>query len=325
MFARYLRTSAIFFAPILLILVGIEVGLRRIPNDYSFKHEQLVRNGSEFQILVLGNSHAYKGIDPEVIGLPGFNAANISQDLSYDRAVLERHLPYLPSLDYIILPISYGTLGSHMASGKESWRVKNYTIYMGIDKDANELADHLELLIRPMQDQLSMLSKYYLKGRDNRSCQQSGVASQMRRTGVDLSSTGRKAAARHFHPSNPATEQSLKDLDAIIALASQHSIEVVLVTLPAWSSYRRELDPVQLERKNATCERLANNSPAVHYFDLLDDPRFDSTNFEDADHLSFSGSVKVSKLIAILISGLPKNDNRNNEELHLELEPSPSE
>lgn len=305
MFARYIRTIALFLAPVLLLLTAMELGLRRIPNDYAYKHDQLLNHGADFRVLVLGSSHGYKGIDPEAMGLPGFNAANISQDLGYDRAILEHYLPHLPALEYLVLPISYGSLGARMAAGKEAWRVKNYTLYMGLDKDADALSDHLELLNRPMADQVRMLMKHYRTGRDNRACLPSGMASHQRRTGLDLDSTGRKAAARHFNHSQEAVEQGLADLDAILDLAAQHRLQVVLVTLPAWSTYRKELDPAQLERVQATCTRLAEASPTVHYLDLLNDPRFERTDFEDADHLSVSGATKASEIIAQLIGELP--------------------
>ena len=148
MLRAFWRTTFLFLAPVLLLLVALEIGLRRIPNDYAYKNERLVRDGAGLRFLVLGSSHAYRGVEPDSMGGAGFNAANISQDLSYDRAVLEHYLPHLPKLEYIVLPVSYGSLGGRLELGAEAWRVKNYTLYMGIDKDASNIKHYVELLNR---------------------------------------------------------------------------------------------------------------------------------------------------------------------------------
>ena len=74
----YIRLVCLFLLPIMLLLGSMEHGLRQIPNDYSFKSQRMINDGASFEFLVLGNSHAYLGVDPDQMGSVGFNAANIS-------------------------------------------------------------------------------------------------------------------------------------------------------------------------------------------------------------------------------------------------------
>jgi hypothetical protein len=55
-----------FFLPLLISVVCLCVAefiVRQAPNVYKYKHEYI--RSKEFEILVLGSSHAYFGINPE--------------------------------------------------------------------------------------------------------------------------------------------------------------------------------------------------------------------------------------------------------------------
>lgn len=287
----------LFLIPIFLLLAAMEFELRRIPNDYSYKHERLVRDGGAFRYLVLGSSHAYRGVEPERVGEGGFNASNISQDLGYDRIILERYSPYLPDLKYVILPISYGSLGGQLAEGKEAWRVKNYTLYMGIDKDAHEVEHYFELLNRPMREQVQMLTSYIFHGKDNRVCANSGASSRSTSMDRDLERSGKEAAARHFHPSLERMENGKREVLKIARMAEENGFRLLLFTAPAWSTYTDHLDSTQLRHTVEFCQELAASDPMVEYQDLLRDPRFLESDFADADHVSLSGQRKLSKIL----------------------------
>ncbi len=304
----YWQNLIIFLFPVFLLLFAMEIMLRRIPNDYSFKNERLIRDGEAFRVLVLGSSHAYKGVDPDSLGPGGFNAANISQDLGYDRAMLEHYLPCLPKLKYVLLSVSYGSLGGQLASGKESWRVKNYAIHMGISKDARKLADHVELLNGTMQDHIQNLNDYLIHHRDNRVCKYNGAGSNRLPVNKSLDLSGKEAAERHYH-SIASMEIGKSEIRTIAALAKEKGFRLLLFTTPAWSSYTSRLDSAQLRTTITYCEKLAASDPTVEYLDLLDDPRFLDPDFADADHLSASGQAKLSFILGSWIRELDADNS----------------
>jgi hypothetical protein len=293
---RYLIRLCCFFVPVLVLLFIMEVMLRRIPNDYSLKHERMHRDGASLQFLVLGNSHAYKGVDPDRMGPNGFNAANISQDYRLDRAVLERYINGMPHVKHVFIPVSYGSLGARLEDGQEAWRVKNYALYMGIAPLHFDLQHHLELLNRPMVAQWRMIRDHWVLGKDNVLCSTSGIGIAREGGQVDLASNGKAAALRHRR-SNGASERNV-DLEAIIVLATERGVHVHLSIPPAWVTYRSELDPAQLANVRRTCQRLRTSTPLVTFDDLLADRRFVEGDFSDADHLSSAGAIKLSAILA---------------------------
>ena len=55
-----------------------------VDNPYKFKHEWMSRNAGDVEILVLGSSHTYYGINPALFDSKAFNLANVSQIFHYD-------------------------------------------------------------------------------------------------------------------------------------------------------------------------------------------------------------------------------------------------
>lgn len=293
----YIRHILAFLLPIMFLLAGTEVLLRQIPNDYAFKAERMINDGREFEFLVLGSSHAYRGVDPDQMGRKGFNAANISQDLSYDRAILERYIGSMPQLKDLFIPISYGSLTSELEQGPEAWRAKNYILYMDLPGRSFQPTDHFELMNGPLREHFQRLRAYLLTGKDNRICSSSGSSEKQTGPEIDLVADGLKAAKRHSHPGH-STASAERHLRAIIELAVERGIRVHLFIPPAWKTYREHLDPEQLATVRNVCQHYADSVPSATYHDLLADPLFIGSDFADADHLSANGQAKLSRILA---------------------------
>ena len=56
---------ALFLAPLFLVWLALEVFYRQVPNNYSYKDQQLQKVAADIQTLVMGDSHAFYGVNPE--------------------------------------------------------------------------------------------------------------------------------------------------------------------------------------------------------------------------------------------------------------------
>lgn len=294
---KFLARSFWFILPMLAMIIALEVGLRDIPNDYSYKHDRLRKDGATFDFLVLGNSHAYRGVDPQQMRSTGFNASNISQDHKLDRVLLESYLADLPNLKVILLPVSYASIGSRLANGSEAWRTKNYVLYMGLPVKSEGLEQRLELLNRPMREQVRMLRDYWLTGEDNVQCDRSGAGLKAMPDTLDIRAYAVKAAARHRANSSSVVAENRKELERISDLAMERGIRVILFMPPALAPYRERLDTLQLATVLAIAGELDSKKPNVEFHDLLADPRFEISDFSDADHLGPAGASKLSSIL----------------------------
>jgi len=74
--------------PIFFAMFFYERVLREIPNNYSYKKEYLDKNASQVEILFLGSSHIFFGINPKYMTRKTFSGAHNSQLLTFDLAIL---------------------------------------------------------------------------------------------------------------------------------------------------------------------------------------------------------------------------------------------
>ena len=299
---RYILKTILFILPIILIGILIEVLIRNIPNDYNYKKEYLDKNSDNIEVLFLGTSHAYYGVNPNLIKAKSFNASHISQSIDYDYEIIKKYKENWKSLKTIAIPIDYSTLFSNLSKSKESWRVKNYQIYYDIN-NINFLSNNSELLTVKFNLNLKRVYSYYLKNITEITCSNLGYANIIdkhpkNKNFTYLTQTGKKAAKRHTKITSPdflpQYKNNTKILKNIISFAHKNNIKIILYTSPAYKTYFNKLDKKQLNLTINSIQNLIANYTHCYYYNFIEDSNFTANDFRDADHLNDFGAQKLS-------------------------------
>lgn len=300
--SEFLKKLLFFMIPILLVGVLIEVVIRKIPNDYSYKRGYLDDHASNIEVLFLGSSHAYRDVNPVYIDADSFNAGYVSQSLYYDHRILEKYRDEWKRLKYIVVPVSYFSLFYQLEESPESWRVKNYSIYYSM-WTTYHIADYSELLSNRLDINMQRVRAYYLAGQTNISSSELGWGGRdASDTDVDLTEKGEVAAKRHTVESDIFFDENVDILRSIVYFADERNIRVVFYTPPAFETYVENLNEDQLTQTILTMEELDSAYSNVIYVNFLASNLFDRGDFFDADHLNEVGARKftleLNKLIA---------------------------
>jgi hypothetical protein len=300
---RFIIKFIFFTLPVWAALFFEEALLRNIPNDYSYKKEYLDNYSTEVETLVLGSSHSYYGINPDFFTSSTFNASHVSQTLKYDYEILKKFQNNFDSLKTIILPVSYFTLFAKLEEGSESWRIKNYVIYYGINV-ALSIDDYSEFLSNNPKVNCKRLSSYYISGSGELTCSKLGWGTGYKSENAkNLLETGKTASKRHTKEniySEKNTNNFIENnsiLLSIINLCNKRNIKLLLFTPPAFETYRQNIDPEQYEVTVKVANSVDKQYDNCIYINLFDDASFVEKDFYDADHLSEIGAEKLSKLI----------------------------
>jgi hypothetical protein len=303
---RFLTLVLIFIIPVLVAAVGYEILLRKIPNDYRYKKHYLDQHANSVNILLMGSSHTYYGINPEHLSLKAFNGSYVFQSLDLDLAILKKYEQHWDSLRYIVLPVDYFSLYSRLGTGDEAWRVKNYNLYWDLGISRN-IVENSEVLTNPINTNSKRVSEYYLH-------KISFITSSPLGWGVGYDSTreldisGRSAAARHLAKDDRYFAENLSYLVSIIEFAAKKNVKVVLITSPAWKAYTDNLDPVQMGRTTRTADSLAQRYDNTVYFNLLTDSAFTAADYYDGDHLNDKGAKKFTLKLDSLIQAAERKE-----------------
>ena len=91
----FFKKILIFVFPLFLLVLGMDFYLRNMNSLYKEKLNGLLEHANEIEILILGNSHAAYGVDPNYFTDYAFNIAHAGQSIYFDK---ELTLQYLEAL-----------------------------------------------------------------------------------------------------------------------------------------------------------------------------------------------------------------------------------
>lgn len=300
---QFIKNTLFFSAPVLLFIVIMEIFLRNIPNDYSYKKNYLDHNSNQIETLFLGSSHALYAVNPEFIHGNSFNAAHVAQSLDYDLEILKKYEKQMNKLKYLVIPIDYFSLYNRLETGVEHWRIKNYNIYYGLNRSQN-LVDNLEILNGKWSENIRRLLQFLIQNKSVIGCNQFGWGKRNSEDTKDLITTARAAAQRHAKKDKSFFKENVAIVHEIIALAKAKNVEVIFYTSPAYKTYTSLLNKEQLQITIATTKKMVSLNSHVQYYNFLNDTSFTAMDFYDADHLNAIGAKKFSKKMDGIIKRL---------------------
>ncbi|WP_056928534.1 hypothetical protein [Candidatus Symbiothrix dinenymphae] len=300
---KFIINVVLFLLVSLMFPISLEMVLRHIPNDYSYTKDYLDTHANEIEILILGGSHTFLGIDPIYFSDNAFNAAYASQPLNYDYAILKKYDEKLVNLKMVIIAFSYVSLWHQLAKDRDGdarW-IKNYILYYGIKSENDPIKLHFEVLSNSFERSISQISSYF-KGTNIKQSKLGWGTTYLAHT-PDVETAGKDRAIAHTKDiHSPENQKLFADnvafLDSIIQICQSHNAKVLLLTTPNYKAYREHLNEEQLNVMINTANEMANKHPNCTYMNLMDDSTFVSTDYFDADHLCGVGAKKLSLKLA---------------------------
>lgn len=301
MIRRFIKYFSLFALPILILAVAAELFLRSIPNPYKLKAQWMTDNSDSVEIVILGTSRAYYGIDPKCFSHKAFNLANISQRPDYDLFLMQKYVIPCKNIKTVIMPTFYEQFLEHPFEETVEWpRATYYKLYMGCDyhSDFSKYAFELSSLSAAKVK----FDEYLLGGE---SCDSLGFGLQYQLKYKDMNVWNQEGRVEKFVKANTVADTTYlqynyRNIRKIAELAHKHNIRLVFVEMPCYKTYREMVDSAQI----ALNKRLLNQIIAdynVDFFDFYDDPRFEDDDFFDFAHLSDVGAKKMTAILSKIV------------------------
>lgn len=296
---KFLNSLFIFMLPLLAIWAGVEILYRTAGNNYTIKNEQVKKTYEDAEVLILGNSHAFYGLNPDYFAKTAFNLSNVSQGLFIDELLLDKHLTNFKQLKYIVLTIDYFTLSQDDNLAEEPGRKYFYESLMDIEtgliSDFDIKKYSLALAVHP-QITIHSLKQYYKNG-TLQECNSQGWAAKHGVGPDNRPEMGKIIAAKH-EDGSLRFDHNVGRLKRVIKICAQRDIEVVLVTMPVTTHYADNVDKSKLRKIFSACAEMESEFQSVKYINLFSDKRFNNNDFYDIDHLNTGGAKKCSEIIS---------------------------
>lgn len=289
---RFVKQTLLFASIVLLLFAAGEWYVESIPNPARDKHRWMTAHHDRVTTLVLGDSHAFYGIRPDLLGDSAYSLALVSQTLRYDDYLLRHYA--MPHLRRVVLTMSYFTLWEDFERMPDSGaEIARYHIYMDCDLHRSpqyylecmhqqSFVERLKSLYTPPRltwDSLGWGSNYTLDRRpspwDN----------------------GEERAAGNTYSDATVVDFNDAVLRRIIDFCRQRGVQLTLVATPVSATFRQHESPRQVEVNRRVLSSILRDYPEVQYLDYEADPRFGTDDFYDADHLSDVGAERLSRML----------------------------
>lgn len=288
---QFLNKIFLFTLPLLILIIILEGLTRNHMTIMKQKEMYLNENSDSIEVLILGNSHAGNGLDPNQFKLNAFNAAQGSQSLYYDIEIAKKYLNRMKSLKIVLISIDYHSLYFTYSVEREFM----YSYYYGINyKENNPIKRKISLLFwgYGLKEGLSLIMKKPAQT-------VKGYASI---EGTDFSSlnmlSGKERVERFDKMINTNTKHKseiIENLNRFIVLLKSKGIEPILITLPCHDYFNQCLNEKFVIQNNKDIEKISKLNNLVYLNYLY--KKLNDTNFYNVDHLNMQGAKIVSKEI----------------------------
>jgi len=303
---KFLKKFFVFCIPLLLMWVCIELMYRLVPNNYSFKHQNIGKN-FDSQILVFGNSHSFYGINPRYFSSNTFNISNISQSLYFDELLFNKYINDFKDLKTVVFNVDYFTLSTTENDAEDRWRRYFYKEQMHLDVPGISALDLrlYSLTFAPRFNLTIETIKQYFKVGTLVECSTKGWRRQDGVNELYNNAEMAKVIANKHEDGSVDFRKNVQRLKSIIAACNKRNINVILVNMPVTSNYAANVNQHKLALITKECAQLAKIEN-VYYLNLFQDNLFQDTDFYDTDHLNSVGAKKCSQLLDGIIANLKK-------------------
>jgi hypothetical protein len=312
---RVLRRLGCFLLPLVLFWGVLEVGMSRVPNIFSVKHDRCLALAPELDTIVVGSSNAFSGINPAFLSGSAFNLCVPSQTHYYDERISRIAMAHLPHLKRIIVCVTYVSLFWQAYESPEAWRQYYFRQEWGIPpvrpEDRWNIKNWSRVALDSPETSFNQLCKGFRKSRAREVDPRGWNTSLTQGKPKDLlDPAAALRVAGHDALASPANvPANLGYLESLIAQAQARNIEVVLVTLPVWPTYRAHIRQDYWNQTRTAMEALAARHH-IRYLNFFQYPGMSAEDYYDSDHLSAAGGIHFTQLLDTSLNSPPDQGER---------------
>jgi len=290
----FIKKTALFVVLFLIPLFLFEGYVRTQWIDpFDAKRAFLENEKNTCEVLILGTSHAWVGLNPEWVSDNCLNLANAFQPFYYDYHILEKYAPVMPALKTIILPMSY----TSFFSKPSAYHQNLYSIYWGLAPYGKPMiSDHSLILSLGLKTLIERL----LKGENN--LVNRGWLELKGEFNGSPNLTKRRLKMMHDVMDMDNWEESVGWLNKILELAKEKDLRVVLFYPPYSREMNRQINEYPYEQKIEGYLNGLHDDENVELYYFNNNTLYGNQLFKDADHLNEKGARILSRTMKEIVS-----------------------
>ena len=290
------------------MLIGyFEYQLKTKPfvSSYASKKYFVEKQLDSVEVLILGASQSFNGVNPAHFDKRAFNLANVSQTLYYDKRLTLKYLPKLPKLKTVFINIAYFSFFYQLYDMKENWRDYYYNQCFGIkyyELNPFLFANYSAFSVyQPIHS--AKLAFNNFEDETAKEILPNGYQPKYFQDAINDSLGKERVGVHNTEMFENRRKEIEEDVEDFVSQLKHRNIQVIFFTTPVYSTYSKFCDKQVLE-SNSQFIHLLCRKYNYTYLNFFEDKRFNKDDFFDNDHLKNNGATKLSKIINDTINKL---------------------
>lgn len=280
-------------------IVGLEMLLSGVQNEYSYKNKYLQDYKDKISTLILGHSHTAWGINPHMLD-SAFNAAKAARPLYYDARLTEIWVPSMKNLKVLIIPHGYdfpwGFFNLHYWN--KEW--KQNTIYMHFKymdipylESPHDFLFHTALFsnnfaMDSFHDEEMGLDTYDSLGFVWHAKEMHQDSDWKNDDNVHIQNIGADSLYKYVY------EYTLQ-LKEIAKICYENNVRLVAITTPCHELYLEQTNEIGMRTLYKIIDSIRVSYP-IEYYNYISDEEFRADSFYyDCSHLNYIGAEHFTK------------------------------
>ncbi|WP_155827761.1 hypothetical protein [Gillisia sp. JM1] len=315
----FLKRLFVFMVLPIIVIIMTEGFLRNKNSLYKEKIQGAIRDKEKIEIIILGNSHANFGVDPNAFDKYAYNLANVNQSIYFDKRILLSHLDEYKNLKYVLISADFHSLYFSSQGIRDVWsyydtgvRYKNknylfedfshtlfgYTPKIILSLFKREIIKHLSteniVVDFPVQ-----------KGVNLKDTIKKGFIGYEGKDVVAFNENNFQGSAKSWNQKVESSKEKLEieeDLNGLLQILINRDIVPILFTTPTFVEYNKYLKTSFLNGNESDFDRISEKHN-IPYWNFMNSQLFKSEDFYDHGHLNKKGAFKFAEML---------NDSINN-------------
>ena len=295
-----LMYAFLFFIPVVVIFTIVELLVLEMPANYKNNSEYYSENKDRIELMAFGTSQMAGAINPDFIEAPSICLASSSQHHKLDFTILKQLLPETKNLKYVVLELST----SHFElpyNSKNFWKNSVYLKYFNVNAFERQTYFKDKLIFISNPDIYSeKLKGYYLLNKDEESLNLYGFNTGeghgvFRKYNYDEVAISKLKTTPNQKENPDIFNHNTAYFYSMLDFLKDHQIQTIICSLPLYKTYRDQLNPNIVRRRDSIIEVIKINYPDVLFLNVENDPDFKVEDFNNANHLDLSGAKIFSE------------------------------
>ncbi len=315
----FLKRLIVFMVLPFIVIIMTDGFLRNKNSLYKEKLQGAIQDKEKIEIIILGNSHANYGVDPNAFDNYAYNLANVNQSIYFDKRILLSNIDEFKNLKYVLISADYHSLYFSSQDIRDVWsyydtgvryKNKNYLL----EDISPSLFGYTPKVIASLfkREIISRLSSEKIvvdfpvqKGVNLKDTIKNGFIGFEGENVYAFNENQFQKTAKKFNRVVETSEEKFEieeDLNCLLQILINKNIVPILFTTPTFEEYNKYLNGNFVNLNSSDFNRISGKYN-IPYWNFMNSELFEKEDFYDEDHLNKKGAFKFGEIL---------NDSINN-------------